>query len=307
MKIKGDLSKNEILQSKADKYSWYHTIKLSNDVYTKSVIPHFKEKWDFMLQGMENIDFKNKRVLDVGCRDGLFSFEAEKRGAKEIIAIDNDISEGASEFLIPLFNSKVQMYEMNLYDLNPEKFGLFDVIIFYGVLYHLRYPIWGLNKLASCLSDDGFLLLESGMLVNKTLENKDILYCPVEESPYEESSCTFFNKKGLTTTMRSLKFNLLDYRTINQNKKPSLIKNIKSIARRFIEYFKKILGFQININSDITRQLFIFKKDTQVQLELMNKQNKHDDVNKYWNGIHNKSKKGFEKFNPSKTSTSNWR
>lgn len=305
--MNNSLKEKEILQANADKYSWYHTIKLSDGVYTKSAIPHFKDKWDFMLQGMEDIDFKNKRVLDVGCRDGLFSFEAEKRGAKEIIAIDNDISEGASEFLIPLFKSKVQMYEMNLYDLNPEKFGLFDVIIFYGVLYHLRYPIWGLKKLSSCLSGDGFLLLESGMLVNKTLENKDILYCPVEESPYEESSCTFFNKKGLLTTMRSLKFQLLDYRTINQNKKISLKKNIKLIARRFIEYFKKIFGFEININSDISRQLFIFKKDMQLQLNLKNKQKKHDDVNKYWNGIHDKSKKGFDKFNPSKISTSNWR
>tara|TARA_B100001059_G_C17760197_1_gene542381 strand:+ start:266 stop:1183 length:918 start_codon:yes stop_codon:yes gene_type:complete len=305
--MSNSLKENETLQANADKYSWYHTIKLADGVYTKSAIPHFKDKWDFMLQGMENIDFKNKRVLDVGCRDGLFSFEAEKRGAKEIIGIDNDISKGASEFLIPLFKSKVKMYEMNLYDLKPEKFGLFDVIIFYGVLYHLRYPIWGLKKLASCLSDNGFLLLESGMLVNKTLENKDILYCPVEESPYEESSCTFFNKKGLSTTMRSLKFKLLDSRTINQNKKISPYKKIKLIARRLIEYFKKILGFQISINSDISRQLFIFKKDMQLQLNLKNKQNKHDDVNDYWNGIHNKSKKGFDKFNPSKNSTSNWR
>jgi len=295
------------LQKEAEKYTWYHSIKLADDVHTKSAIPHFKAKWDFMLVGMDHIDFKNKRVLDVGCRDGLFSFEAEKRGAKEIIGIDNDISLGATNFLIPLFKSKVQMYEMNLFDLNPEKFGLFDVIIFYGVLYHLRYPVWGLKKLSSCLSDNGILLIESGMLVNKELENIDLLYCPVEDSPYEESSCTFFNKRGLETTMRSLNFKLLNYYTINQDKKFSLFKSFKFIVRRFIKYFKKIIGFQINISSDISRQLFIFKKDIQMQLKLKNKQKKHDDVQTYWNGVHNKSKKGYEKFNPSKTSTSNWR
>ena len=63
---------------------------------------------------------KGKRVLDIGCRDGIYSFEAEKMGAKEVIGIDNDISKPALEFLIPYFNSKVKMFEMNLFDLKEE-------------------------------------------------------------------------------------------------------------------------------------------------------------------------------------------
>ena len=37
------------------------------------------------------------------------------------------------------------MYELNLYDLTVERFGKFDVIMLPGVLYHLRYPFWGLK------------------------------------------------------------------------------------------------------------------------------------------------------------------
>ena len=65
-------------------------------------------------------------MLDIGCRDGLFAFEAESMGASEVIGIDNDLSKAAVEFLIPFLKSKVTMYEMNLYDLKPETFGLFD-------------------------------------------------------------------------------------------------------------------------------------------------------------------------------------
>ena len=180
----------EELRKKIDQYNWYHSIKVEGDLYTKSVVSSYQDSWDFNINCMKNIDFNNKRVLDVGCRDGLFSFEAENLGAIDIIGIDNDISKGTTEVLIPAKKSKVQMHELNLYDLTPEKFGMFDVIIFFGVLYHLRYPMWGLRKLTDCLSDGGILIIESGMLVDESLKNLDILYCPVEDSPYEETSCT---------------------------------------------------------------------------------------------------------------------
>lgn len=102
----------------------------------------FIDVWEFINNNINDVDFSHKKVLDIGCRDGLFSFEAERRGAKEIIGIDNDISLGAKEFLIPYFNSKMQMHELNVYDLSPEIFGKFDVILCFGVLYHLRYPFW---------------------------------------------------------------------------------------------------------------------------------------------------------------------
>jgi hypothetical protein len=46
----------------------------------------------------------------------------------------------ATEFLIPFFKSKVRMLQQNLQDLKAQELGLFDVILFPGVLYHLRYP-----------------------------------------------------------------------------------------------------------------------------------------------------------------------
>jgi tRNA (mo5U34)-methyltransferase len=42
---------------------------------------------------------RGKRVIDIGCRDGMFSFEAERMGAAEVTGIDNDLSTAAVEFL----------------------------------------------------------------------------------------------------------------------------------------------------------------------------------------------------------------
>jgi hypothetical protein len=47
------------------------------------------------------------------------------------------------------------MVGMNLYDLSPDAFGLFDVVLFAGVLYHLRYPVWGYGAVAAILARRG--------------------------------------------------------------------------------------------------------------------------------------------------------
>jgi SAM-dependent methyltransferase len=105
----------EELKAKLTDYRWYHRIEVAPGVFTESVVPHFNEMWEFNFRCLEEVSFEGKRVLDIGCRDGLFSFHAEKQGASEVVGIDNDLSPGAVELLIPHFNSKVRMEEHNLY------------------------------------------------------------------------------------------------------------------------------------------------------------------------------------------------
>ena len=139
---------NEEIIKKIREYNWYHEIQVKDGIKTTAVdafevdgkyqtYSSTKDHWNQrnVFKILKNIDFKDKRVLDIGCRDGLFSFYAEKQGAKEIIGIDNDLSKGATEFLIPYFKSKVKMYEKNLYDITENDYGKFDIVIFVGVLY----------------------------------------------------------------------------------------------------------------------------------------------------------------------------
>lgn len=188
------------------RYPFYHIIKLTDTISTPGN-PQFVPAQNLCVKYLKSLDLKGKRVLDIGCRDGLFSFAAESMEAAEVVGIDNDLSRAATEFLIPFFNSRVRMHQMNLYDLKPESFGLFDVIIFPGVLYHLRYPFWGLRAIRDVLKAGGHLLIETAIWLGE--RNNAMLFCPVgDDNPYapDETSCTFFNEKGLVDTLTSLGF-----------------------------------------------------------------------------------------------------
>jgi 2-polyprenyl-3-methyl-5-hydroxy-6-metoxy-1,4-benzoquinol methylase len=176
---------------------------------------------------LKSLDVRGKRVLDIGCRDGLFSFAAESMGAAEVVGIDNDLSKAATEFLIPFFNSKVRMHQMNLYDLKPESLGMFDVVICPGVLYHLRYPFWGLRAIRDVLKTGGHLLIETAIWVGE--RNNAMLFCPIgEDNPYapDDTSCTFFNEKGLVDTLTSLGFQTVQTKLLSKSAASATLRSI---------------------------------------------------------------------------------
>jgi SAM-dependent methyltransferase len=189
-------------------YNFYHIIPLTESVSTPGV-PAFVPFQQNFMKCLKRLDLKGKRVLDVGCRDGLFSFAAERMGAGEIVGIDNNLSKPATEFLIPYFKSKIRMLELNVYDLKAQELGLFDVILFAGVLYHLRYPFWSLKVLRDMMKPDSELLIETAIW--RGAPNNAMLFCPIGgDSPYDWTSCTFFNKKGLVDTLKSLNFDTVN-------------------------------------------------------------------------------------------------
>ena len=199
------------LAAQVAKYPWYHRITLKENIVTPGV-----ERWvpyqNVTLRALGALDLKNKRVLDIGCRDGLFAFQAERMGASEVIGIDSNLSRGAIAVLIPYFESRVKMYEMNLFDLSPGLFGKFDCIIFSGTLYHLRYPFYAFKKIVDVMEPHATLLLETAVILASN--RYAMLHCPVgNESPYESTCVSFFNMKGLRDTLASFGFRIerVDY------------------------------------------------------------------------------------------------
>src|SRR5205823_8714428 len=73
------------------RYKWYHNIRLTDTIVTPGY-PGYVPAQNICLKRLESLDVKDKRVLDIGCRDGLFSFRAEAMGAREVVGIDNDLS-----------------------------------------------------------------------------------------------------------------------------------------------------------------------------------------------------------------------
>jgi SAM-dependent methyltransferase len=193
---------NEELIGQLPNYKWYHPITLSPEVSTPPAIESFPQLAAPVLRLMDKLDFTGKRVLDIGCRDGFFSFHAERRGAAELLGIDTCLSLGAVELIIPHLQSKVKMLEMSLYELDPESHGMFDIVLFCGVLYHLRFPFSALETVANVVVEGGRIIIETAIFADD--DRLALLYCPVgEESPYERTSVSFYNRKGMIDTLKT--------------------------------------------------------------------------------------------------------
>ena len=104
-------------------------------------------------------DLSGKRVLDIGARDGFFSFEAERRGA-DVLALDFMPAERTGfGVAAKLLGSSVEYRVDNVYNLSPERHGQFDLVLCLGVLYHLRNPLLGLDRIWGVTKRD--MLLET--------------------------------------------------------------------------------------------------------------------------------------------------
>ncbi len=108
-------------------------------------------------------DLRGKRVLDIGTWDGWFAFEMERRGA-EVLAIDCWDNPRFREMHARL-GSRVDYRQIDFYNLTPERAGRFDIVLFMGVLYHLKHPLLALERVCALTTDmaavDSFVLREA--------------------------------------------------------------------------------------------------------------------------------------------------
>lgn len=106
-------------------------------------------------------DLSGKRVLDIGAWDGWFSFEMERRGA-QVVAIDVFDNPRFRE-MHKIYNSRVDYRQMDVYQI--EALGRFDIVLFLGVLYHLKHPLLALEKVCAVTRDlaavDSFILRDN--------------------------------------------------------------------------------------------------------------------------------------------------
>jgi tRNA (mo5U34)-methyltransferase len=108
-------------------------------------------------------DLTAKRVLDIGAWDGWFSFEMERRGA-EVTAIDCWDNPRFRE-IHRLLGSRVDYRVMDVYEVTPERVGRFDLVLFLGVLYHLKHPLLALERVCAVTTDIAYV--ESFVLQNE--------------------------------------------------------------------------------------------------------------------------------------------
>jgi tRNA (mo5U34)-methyltransferase len=133
----------EELKKEVAKISWYHTIDLGHGVVT----PGTDNSPARLRKLALHEDLRGSTVLDIGAWDGFFSFEAERRGASRVLATDSFCWGGGGpgtkdgfELARKTLNSKVEDMNVDVLELSPEIVGVFDLVLFLGVLYHMRHP-----------------------------------------------------------------------------------------------------------------------------------------------------------------------
>src|SRR5476651_2674322 len=150
---------------------WYHKIELPHGIMTPGWAP-----LSVAAYGIPE-DLRGKRVLDIGAWDGFWTFEALKRGAAQVVAIDD-----FSDYLGTLpehsrtawqtfdtcrdirgyTQEECQRHDMSVYDLSLENMGSFDIVFCFGTLYHLRHPLLALDRIAALCSER--IYVESAIL-----------------------------------------------------------------------------------------------------------------------------------------------
>ena len=95
-----------------------------------------------------------KTVLDIGCNAGFYAIEMKRRGAERVVAIDSDPRYlKQAEFAARHSGTEIELRQMSVYDVG--KLGeKFDLVIFMGVLYHLRHPLLALDLIYEHVAGD---------------------------------------------------------------------------------------------------------------------------------------------------------
>lgn len=161
---------------------WFHSIDVGEDVITPGETTPAGHA--AMLDALRLPDLKGKTVLDIGTYDGFYAFEAERRGAARVVALDHymwsfDVADVyayyercRAEGVVPtpyhevkelwrpdelpgkrgfdtahrLLESRVEPVVADFMDLNLADLGEFDVVLYLGVLYHMEDPVRALRR-----------------------------------------------------------------------------------------------------------------------------------------------------------------
>ncbi|HEX5236780.1 MAG TPA: TIGR04290 family methyltransferase [Silvibacterium sp.] len=120
-------------------------------------------------------DMSCKTVLDIGCNAGFYSLEMKRRGAARVLGIDTDEHYlRQARFAAEIEDADIEFRRMAVWDL-AELGERFDLVIFMGVLYHLRHPLLALDLIHDHVAKD-YLLFQSMQRGSREIAPVDLDY-----------------------------------------------------------------------------------------------------------------------------------
>lgn len=191
------LTQDQIRRRVEELGQWFHNLDLGG---VKTAPDHFlgdypEVKWQRFASAIPN-DLTGKSVLDVGCNAGFYSIQMKRRGAERVVGIDSD-----EKYLEQArFAAKVSAADIEFRNLSVYRVGelreQFDLVLFMGVLYHLRHPLLALELLHEYVVAD--LLVAQSMLrgSNESIEvPPDFTFWESDLFERDEFPCMYFVEK----------------------------------------------------------------------------------------------------------------
>jgi tRNA (mo5U34)-methyltransferase len=167
---------------------WFHNLDLAG-VHTAP--GHFLGdypaiKWR-RFSGAVAGDLAGRTVLDIGCNAGFYAMEMKRRGAARVLGIDADGDYLAqARFAAEVNELDIEFRQLSVYDVGAigEKF---DVVLFLGVLYHLRHPLLALDLIHEHVAGD--------LLVFQSMQRGSADIAPVQGN-YDFWQVEHFDQSG---------------------------------------------------------------------------------------------------------------
>jgi tRNA (mo5U34)-methyltransferase len=134
---------------------WFHNIDLCG---VQTAPDHFlgdypAVKWRRFAAALP-ADLSGRTVLDIGCNAGFYAIEMKRRGAARVVGIDADQDYlNQARFAAEVIGVELELHELSVYDVGTlgERF---DIVLFLGVLYHLRHPLLALDLIHEHVARD---------------------------------------------------------------------------------------------------------------------------------------------------------
>jgi tRNA (mo5U34)-methyltransferase len=140
------MNRGQIERKVRDLGQWFHNIDLDG---VPTAPNHFlgdypNLKWQRFAHSIPS-DLSGSSVLDIGCNGGFYCLEMKRRGASRVLGIDSDETYLAqARFAAEVYGASIEFRRMSVYGIGALK-EKFDLVLFMGLLYHLRYPLLALD------------------------------------------------------------------------------------------------------------------------------------------------------------------
>lgn len=141
---------------------WFHNL----DLFGVPTAPdHFlgdfpAVKWKPIASAIPD-DLSGASILDIGCNGGFYSLQMKRRGARRVLGIDVDERYlNQARFAAQTLGMEIEFEKRSVYEVDTLP-GQFDYVFFMGVLYHLRYPLFALDKVIKKVVPGGRLVFQT--------------------------------------------------------------------------------------------------------------------------------------------------